>query len=94
MRRKWTLPNNWEEPTERSNASLDASHFKANLEAEMEAYDRLPKPVAVWLDSAPKKYSAVEIERLVNEGWYLAYGELQRPKKTYKRFDFRTASWV
>lgn len=86
-------PIDWTEPTERSNAAIDASHFKANLEAEMEAYDRLPKQVAQWLDEAPKKYSAVQIEQLVNDGYTLHLGVLQPPKRSYGKYSFRTGTW-
>lgn len=83
MRRRVARQAAWVDPTERSNASPDVSHFKASLEAEMAAYDRLPRDVARWLDEAPRKYSAVEIEGLVDQGYTLRYGQLQPPSRRF-----------
>lgn len=66
---------NWSEPTERSNASELAQHVRVHLDEEMRAFDRLPKAVAKWLDDAPRKYSAVEIERMLRSGGYRFNGE-------------------
>lgn len=96
MRRIRRAYREFELPSERTNAAQDAGKFTVlKISEEMAAFDRLPQAVQMWLNEGPRKYSAVQIESLINAGETIEMGTFgsYRKRANSKSFNFLDALW-